>query len=458
MAGYLPLDGQAAAPARAPETSTRYVYLISIVAATAGLLFGFDIAVINGALIFLREQFVWNDLQTEIAAGSLLLGCAGGASVAGGLSDRFGRKRILMLAAILFAASSLATALPRGLAEFVVARLAAGAATGIASVVAPLYISENAPRHIRGRLVTFNQMAIVSGILLAYLVNWGLAGVGASAWRWMFASAAVPATALGVALLFVPESSRWLIRQGRYEEGRKVLRSLGAAGEFDEIRATVSQEEGSLRQLLEPGLRRPLVIAVMLAFLQQVTGVNTVLYYGSIIFREHVGEKSAVAAIGVNVIIGIINVLATIVAIWVIDRIGRKPLLLASSGGMAASLIALGLAFRMSPPPAMVVLGVMLCYVGCFGIGMGPGVWVVMSELFPTSIRGRAMSIATITLWLSCLLLTATFLSLVSALGAAGAFWIYAALSAFAFVFVWRVTPETRGKSLEEIESMWRRR
>ena len=433
------------------------MHLVSIVAATAGLLFGFDIAVINGALIFLREQFLWSDFQTEIAVGSLLLGCAIGASAAGWLSDRFGRRRILMLAAVLFAASSLATALPRNLGEFSAARLAAGSATGIASMVAPLYISENSPRHIRGRLVTFNQMAIVSGILLAYIVNWSLAGIGPSAWRWMFAAAAVPATALGIALLFVPESPRWLIRQQRYDEARRVLRSLGASGEFDEIRETVAAEQGSLRQLLQPGLRKPLVIAVMLAFLQQVTGVNTVLYYGSIIFREHVGERSVAAAIGVNVVIGIVNFLATIVAIWIIDRVGRKPLLLASSGGMAASLIVLGLAFTMTPPPAMVVLGVMLAYVASFGIGMGPGVWVVMSELFPTSIRGRAMSIATITLWLSSLLLTATFLSLVSALGASGAFWIYAALSAFTFVFVWRVTPETRGKSLEEIEKMWRR-
>ena len=433
------------------------MHLVSIVAATAGLLFGFDIAVINGALIFLREQFLWSDFQTEIAVGSLLLGCAIGASAAGWLSDRFGRRRILMLAAVLFAASSLATALPRNLGEFIAARLAAGIATGIASMVAPLYISENSPRHIRGRLVTFSQMAIVSGILLAYIVNWSLAGIGPSAWRWMFAAAAVPATALGIALLFVPESPRWLIRQQRYDEARRVLRSLGASGEFDEIRETVAAEQGSLRQLLQPGLRKPLVIAVMLAFLQQVTGVNTVLYYGSIIFREHVGERSVAAAIGVNVVIGIVNFLATIVAIWIIDRVGRKPLLLASSGGMAASLIVLGLAFTMTPPPAMVVLGVMLAYVASFGVGMGPGVWVVMSELFPTSIRGRAMSIATITLWLSSLLLTATFLSLVSALGASGAFWIYAALSAFTFVFVWRVTPETRGKSLEEIEKMWRR-
>jgi MFS family permease len=195
----------------------------------------------------------------------------------------------------------------------------------------------------------------------------------------------------------------------------------------------------------------------MLAFLQQVTGVNTVLYYGAIIFREHVGERSVAAAIGVNVIIGVMNLLATIVAIWIIDRVGRKPLLLASSGGMAASLIAMGMAFNMSPPPAMLVLVVILCYVACFGIGMGPGVWVVMSELFPTSIRGRAMALATVTLWLSCLLLTSTFLSLVSAVGASGAFWIYAVLSAFTFFFVWRVTPETRGKSLEEIEKMWRK-
>jgi SP family arabinose:H+ symporter-like MFS transporter len=439
----------------------RYAYRIATVAAAAGLLFGFDIAVINGALVFLRAEFALSQLQTEVAAGALLAGCAAGASVAGSLSDWLGRRRILILAAALFAASSIAAALPHNLAEFIGARLAAGIATGIASMLAPLYIAENSPAAIRGRLVTFNQMAIVSGILVAYLVNWSLAGLGPHSWRWMFAAAAVPAIAFWIGMLFMPESPRWLVKQGLDFEALQILGRLEgpcrAAHELRAIQDAVREEKESLRQLLEPGFRTPLVIAVTMAILQQITGVNTVLYYGSLIFRDQVGNHSTSDALGLNVIIGGINFLATIVAIWIIDRAGRKPLLMASSGGMAVSLVVLGAAFRHQPVPAALVLAAILAYVTSFGIGMGPGVWVLMSELFPTRIRGRAMAIATVALWLASLLLTVTFLSLVSAIGPSGTFWLYAALSAFTFVFLWRVVPETRKKTLEEIERMWRR-
>lgn len=443
------------------KPSDAYAYLIAVVAALSGLLFGFDIAVINGAIVFLREQFRLSDVQTEVAAGALLLGCAIGAAVAGTLSDRFGRKKILIFSAILFAVSSIAAGLPRGMNEFIAARLLAGVAVGVASMLAPLYIAENSPPRIRGRLVAFNQMAIVTGILMAYLVNWLLSGVGPNAWRWMFAVAAIPALLFWFAMLFVPESARWLIKQSRYEEAMRVLTRLAGAEdakvEFEDIRQAVQEEESSLRQLFHPGARLPLIIAVTLAILQQITGVNTVLYYGALIFKEQVGEKSASAAIFVNVVVGATNFLATIIAIWIIDKVGRKPLLLASSGGMAVALLVLGFVFRMDPPPATMVLTVILCYVFCFAIGLGPGVWVLMSELFPTRIRGRAMGIATVSLWLACLLLTSTFLSLVSAIQASGTFWVYAAICVFTFVFIWRVTPETKGKTLEEIERMWKR-
>ena len=441
---------------------SRYAYRIATVAAAAGLLFGFDIAVINGALVFLRAQFALSELQTEIAAGALLLGCAAGASIAGSLSDWLGRRRILMVAAALFAISSLGAALPRNLGEFIAARLAAGVATGIASMLAPLYIAENSPSRIRGRLVTFNQWAIVSGILLAYLVNWMLAGLGPQCWRWMFAAAAAPALVFWIGLIFVPESPRWLVKQQLDYEALQVLVRLEgasqAAHELREIQDTVREEEDSLRQLLEPAFRRPLVIAVTLAVLQQITGVNTVFYYASLIFHDQVGTRSTASALGLNVIIGCINFLATIVAIWMIDRAGRKPLLLVSSAGMAVSLVVLGAAFLVHPVPAGLVLLVILAYVVSFGVGMGPGVWVLMSELFPTRIRGRAMAIATVALWLASLLLTVTFLSLVSAFGPSATFWLYAALSVLTFVFLWRVVPETKGKSLEQIEHMWRER
>jgi SP family arabinose:H+ symporter-like MFS transporter len=441
-------------------TGGAYAYRIATVAAAAGLLFGFDIAVINGALVFLRAQFALSELQTEIAAGALLLGCAAGASVAGSLSDWLGRRRILIVAASLFAVSSLGAALPHNLVEFIVARLAAGMATGIASMLAPLYIAENSPPAIRGRLVTFNQFAIVTGILIAYLVNWALSGLGPECWRWMFAAAAVPAVIFWIGLLFVPESPRWLVKQGRDFEALEILNRLSgarqAALDLREIQDAVQDEQESLAQLLQPGFRVPLIIAVTLAILQQITGVNTVLYYGSLIFRDQVGHQTTSSALGLNVIIGGINFLATIVAIWIIDKAGRKPLLLASSGGMALSLVALGAAFRVQPVPAYLVLGAILAYVTSFGIGMGPGVWVLMSELFPTRIRGRAMAIATVALWLASLLLTITFLSLVTAIGPSGTFWLYAGLSAFTFVFIWRIVPETRAKTLEQIERMWK--
>ena len=441
--------------------SRLYVYLIVSVAACAGLLFGFDIAVINGAIVFLRSQFRLSDLQTEVAAGSLLLGCALGAGFAGILSDRYGRRRTLIGAAALFAISSVAAAVPDSLNEFIVARVLAGIATGIASMLAPMYIAENSPPELRGRFVTFNQLAIVSGILLAYLANCAFAATGPNAWRWMFAAAAAPAIAFCVALLFVPESPRWLIKEHRKDEAMRILVRIAgqqrAHAEAEEIRRTLEEEAGSLRELTRPGLRLPLIIAVTLAILQQISGVNTVLYYGALIFRQQSGEQSATGAIALNVAVGVVNAISTLVAIAVIDKIGRKPLLLLSSAGMAASLTWMGFAFRIAPPPTMLILFAILCYVFSFGAGMGPGVWVLMSELFPTRVRGRAMAVATVSLWLACLLLTSTFLSLVGAIGAAGAFWGYAGICVFSFFFIWRVPPETKGRTLEEIERFWKR-
>jgi SP family arabinose:H+ symporter-like MFS transporter len=441
--------------------STGYVYLVSIVAAVSGLLFGFDIAVINGAIVFLRRQFALTDVQTEFAASSLLAGCVAGASIAGVLSDRYGRRRILILSALLFAASSFGAALPRGLMEFAAARFLGGIAIGMASVLAPLYIAEVAPPAIRGRLVSLNQMAIVSGILLAYLTNWGLSFFGPGSWRWMFASAAVPSLAFFTALFFVPESPRWLTRQGRFDEALGILTRVAGseqgACELRQIRAAIDEESGSLAQLLAPGLRRALLIGVVLAVLQQITGINTVLFYGSIIFKEHAGSGSESSAIAANVLVGVINFLATIVALWVIDKVGRKPLLIVSAGGMALAETGMGIAFLFQPPPGALILALAGMCAAFFAVGLGPGVWVMMSELFPTRIRGRAMSIATISLWVACAALTFTFLSLVKAIGASGAFWLYASMCAITVLFVWLVTPETKGKTLEEIEEIWRR-
>jgi sugar porter (SP) family MFS transporter len=435
-----------------------YSYRIASVTALSGFLFGFDTAIINGAIVFLRRHFQWTEVQTEFAAGSLLAGCALGAGIAGALSDRFGRKIVLLLAAVIFALSSVATALPNGLGEFVAARMVAGVAIGIASMLAPLYIAEVSPAAIRGRLVSMNQLAIVLGILVSYLVGWALAGLGEESWRWMFAVAAAPSLLFFGALFSVPESPRWLVKEGRHAEAARVLARLGEPpSQLGEIERAIAEESGSLRQLFEKGLRRPLAIGVTLAILQQVTGINTVLYYGSIIFTEQAGAASTSAALWANVLVGAMNLAFTVVALFTIDRLGRKVLLISAAAGMGVSLTVLGFVFRAGSATPTSVLALILCYVACFSFGMGPGVWVVISELFPTRIRGRAMSLATVALWLACLLITVTFLSLVKAFTAAGAFWIYALMCACTVWFVWKFTPETKGKKLEEIEQQWKR-
>lgn len=442
--------------AHTQSQSSGYLYRVSSVAALSGFLFGFDTAIINGAIVFLRRHFRWTEIETEFAAGSLLAGCALGAGAAGALSDRFGRKTVLLLSAVIFALSSIATALPNSLGEFVAARVVAGVAIGIASMLAPLYIAEVSPAAIRGRLVSMNQLAIVLGILVSYLAGWGLAGLGEGSWRWMFAVAAVPSLLFFGALFFVPESPRWLVKEGRHGEAGQVLARLGEPPSLLlEIERTIAEERGSLRQLIENSMRRPLLIGVTLAVLQQVTGINTVLYYGSIIFTEQAGAESTSAALWANVLVGAMNLVFTIAALFTIDRLGRKALLISAAAGMGASLTALGVVFSIGSATPSRVLGLILCYVAFFSFGMGPGVWVVISEMFPTRIRGRAMSVATVALWLACLLITLTFLSLVKALTAAGAFWTYAFMCACTVWFVWRLTPETKGKNLEEIEQHW---
>jgi len=433
-----------------------YSYRITAVTALSGFLFGFDTAIINGAIVFLRRQFQWTDGETGLAASSLLAGCALGAGIAGTLSDRYGRRAVLLLAAAIFAVSSIATALPNSLAAFAIARIVAGLAIGIASMLAPMYIAEVSPAAIRGRLVSMNQLAIVLGILVSYLAGWALAGLGDSSWRWMFAIAALPSLLFFAALFSVPESPRWLVKEGRRDEAARILSRLGEpSSQLDTIARTIAEESGSIRQLLRPGLRRPLLIGVTLAILQQVTGINTVLYYGSIIFTEQAGAQSTSSALWSNVLIGAMNLIFTVIALFSIDRLGRRTLLMTAAGGMGIALAALASVFASGAANPTRILALILCYVAFFSFGMGPGVWVVIAELFPTRIRGRAMSIATVALWLACLLITFTFLSLVRTFTAAGAFALYALLCGVTVWFVWRFTPETKGMHLEEIEQHW---
>jgi len=426
-----------------------------MVAAIGGLLFGFDTAVINGAIVFIKGQFALSDAQTEIAASSLLLGCVVGASVAAFTSDRFGRKRVLLAAAALFTLSSIGAALPRDLLEFAVARLVGGIAIGIASTLSPLYIAEIAPAQQRGLLVCLNQLAIVAGILLSYSVNYLLTGAGPANWRWMFASAAVPSIAFLFTLLFIPESPRWLVQKGRVQQAESFLvRSVGpqaAAIEIRAIRNAIAEERG---ELLDPAFRKALMVAIVIALASQFTGINTIIYYGSIVFLEHVPHQTASTALWANVIIGVINFVATIAGMLLIDRSGRKRLLSSAFGGMALSLIGVSAAIRFQASGTVVLIFV-LTYVACFAVGVGTGTWVLMAEICPTRVRGRAMAVATVCLWCGTLLVTLTFLSLVNLFTAAGVFLLYAVISIGAFLFVWRGVPETKGKTLEEIEAYW---
>jgi sugar porter (SP) family MFS transporter len=440
---------------RSETGSKRYLYLPASVAAIGGLLFGFDTAVINGAIVFLKRQFALTDAQTEFGASSLLLGCVFGAALAAFTTDRFGRKKLLLAAAALFTISSIGTGLAGNLAEFVIARVVGGLAIGLASTLSPLYIAEISPARIRGLLVSVNQLAIVTGILLSYSVNYGLTGAGPSNWRWMFASAAVPSIFFLLALLFVSESPRWLVQNGREDEAEHFLARINgsdvAQTEIRAIRSAVAEESGNI---FDPAFRKPLLVAVLIGLFSQFTGINTIIYYGSLVFLEHVPKQTASTALFANVMIGVINFAATFVGMYLIDRVGRRPLMTSAFGGMAVSLVGVAVAIR-AQAPALAVLILVLIYVACFAIGIGTGTWVVMSEISPTRIRGRAMSIATVLLWCGTLIVTLTFLSLTRLLTAPGAFLLYAVICIAAVLFVSLAVPETKGRTLEEIESWW---
>jgi sugar porter (SP) family MFS transporter len=440
---------------RAQGGLVRYLYLPAAVAAIGGLLFGFDTAVINGAIVFLKRQFALSDSQTEFGASSLLLGCVFGASLAAFTSDRFGRKKSLLAAAALFTVSSIGAALPRNITQFVIARMVGGLAIGLASTLSPLYIAEISPARIRGLLVSVNQLAIVTGILLSYSVNYGLTGAGPANWRWMFASAAVPSAFFLLTLLSVPESPRWLVQKGRETEAEHILSRIkgrdAARVEILAIHSAVAEESGNV---LDPAFRKPLVVAVLIALFSQFTGINTIIYYGSLVFLEHVPNQTASTALWANVMIGAINFVATLLGMYLIDRVGRKPLMTSAFAGMAASLVGIAASIHFQAP-ALAVLLLVLGYVACFAIGIGTGTWVLMSEICPNRVRGRAMSIATLFLWCGTLLVTLTFLSLVRVLTAPGAFLLYAAICIAAVLFVRLAVPETKGHSLEEIESWW---
>ena len=439
------------------KKATFYVIAVTVVAAIGGLIFGFDTAIVAGATRYMKDQFSLNSLQEGLAVSIVLIGCMFGAGLAGPISDRIGRRRFMLVSAVLFLASAVGCALARTIPGFLAFRFVGGLGIGSASVLSPLYIAEISPARIRGALVSVNQMAIVTGILLAFLVNWLFAGAGPSNWRYMYATGAIPSVVFFLLLLRVPESPRWLVKKGREEEAAHVLTRVdtpeAAARGLRDIKETLALEEGSFGELFKPGFRRPILIAIVLAVFQQITGINAILYYAPRIFES--AGFARMSAIGQSTIIGFANMLFTVVAIVLADRVGRRPLLLVATGGMGVSLVLLGAAFRYQFLPASALLFVILLYIAFFASAMGPLVWVVMAEIFPIRMRGAAMGLATLILWFADFVVTLTFPVISDKLNASAAFWIYAAMCVFDLVFMIFYLPETKGKSLEEIERHW---
>ncbi len=451
-------------PHRAPDASAAqgsrlYLYLVSAVAAVGGLLFGYDTAVISGAGTYVKDHFRLDAAAEGFMVSSLLVGCMIGAGAAGTISDRLGRKRVLLAAAVLYVVSAVLAGLPRTLTELVLARFVGGLAVGVSSMVSPTYIAEIAPARIRGALVTLNQMAIVTGILLAYLACGLLVEAGRDNWRWMFASAAVPAFGLFIALTYVPESPRWLAKQGLWQPAFEVLARVGGAAhaetELAEIRDSLTREAGSLRDLFGPGLRLALLIAVVLAVLGQISGINAVIYYGPRIFQQ-AGFVQKADSVWATVPIGVTNMIVTVISLAVIDRIGRRPLLAVGTAGMAASMVLAGLRMGSDALHPAAKVAIILLYVASFGLGVGGVVWVVISEIFPNRVRGRGVAIATVAVWGACLAVAQTFPVLQELLGER-VFFIYAVLAGLMCAFVLAFVPETRGRSLEQIERAWSR-
>lgn len=436
------------------------VFGIAAVAAMGGLLFGYDTGVISGALLFLKRQFTLSPLSQETVVSSVLVGCIIGAALSGRLADRWGRRNLILMCAAVFLAGALVTALADGVKVIITGRVLIGLAIGAASFAVPLYISEIAPPSARGALVSLNQLMITIGIVVSYLADDCFAQLPQN-WRYMFGSGVAPAVALGLGMLFLPQSPRWLLSRRRSQKARDVLaRTLGpeaAEREVGEIRATLESEAaGSPAMLWSPWVRPALAVGVLIMLFQQATGINTVIYYAPTIF-EMAGFTSDTAAISATVGVGLVNVLFTVVSIWLLDRWGRKPLLSLGLAGMVISLAALGLAFHLQgdlgPSLKWVAVGSITVYIASFAVSLGPIAWLLIAEIYPLQIRGRAMGLATLANWLFNFLVAMSFLSIIELLGKAGAFWLYGAIGMVGWFFCRWYVPETRGATLEQIEA-----
>jgi SP family galactose:H+ symporter-like MFS transporter len=431
------------------------VYAISAFAALTGLIFGYDTGIISGAILFIKKDFALSAFQIEVVVSAVLLGALIGSGLSGRLTDRFGRRKILVLTAITFIIGSLASAFSLNASELIVARTILGIAIGVGSFTAPLYLAEIAPQRIRGMLVSLNQLAITIGIVFSYLINYCFSAHGR--WPWMLGLGVLPASILLLGSLFLPESPRWMILKGLEPKARAILQAIRADTdidkEFSEIQQTVYMEKGTHRLLFAKWVRPILFISLGLGFFQQATGINSIIYYAPTVLQM-AGFKQAGGAILATLGIGIINVLFTIIALPLIDHWGRRPLLLGGLSGMFISFIVMGIAFYYPRSGILpwAAVGSMLVYIASFAMSFGPIMWLMISEIFPLSIRGVGVSLAISASWGFNMLVSLTFLTLIQVMGPSHTFWLYALVCVLGWFFVYFIVPETKACSLEQIE------
>ena len=438
------------------DTKKNQLLIFSTAAALGGLLFGFDTGVISGAIHFIKIEFNLNAYQEGFAVSNLMIACVIGALLAGPIADWTGRKKVLILCAVLFTVSAILSSLPRSFTELVIARFIGGMGVGMASVVSPMYIAEISPAKIRGRLVALNQLAIVVGILLSYLSNWLLVDTGINNWRYMLVAEILPAITFLVGLFFIPESPRWLTKEGLEKEALDVLNVVAgeanADHELQEVKKSLAEKRTSLKELLHPSLRRVLIVGILFSLFAHITGIDTIIYYGPIIFLES-GFKTDSALLA-SVMIGITNLIFTFVGMAMIDKAGRKFLLLVGLAGMGISMTLVGLCMQSDMISAKWTLLWIMTYIASFAMSIGVVIWVYLSEIYPTRVRGQALSVATMVLWLGNVILTQLFPVMMERFGG-GTFYIFSFICLLAFIFTWTMVKETKGVSLEEIEEMW---
>lgn len=452
-----------------------FVYFICLVSAMGGLLFGYDWVVIGGAKPFYEVYFdiSGNAPMQGLAMSTALIGCLIGALLAGMMADKYGRKRLLIFAAFVFFVSSLGTGAADSFTLFILARLIGGIAIGLAADLSPMYIAEVAPTHIRGKLVTLNQLTIVIGILGAQVVNMLIAEPvastassvdilnswnGQTGWRWMFWAVCVPSGLFFLLALLIPESPRWLFQVNKIEKARRVLAKVGGndyakdeINSFVEAQKTISNEHGSLKMLFSKKMRPLLIIGLVIAVFQQWSGTNVIFNYAQEIFQA---AGYGISEVLMNIVVtGIANLLFTFVAIFTVEKLGRKILMMIGAAGLAGIYFILGLCYFFEVSGFMMII-LVVCAIGFYAMSLGPITWVLLSEIFPNRVRGVAMAVCTGALWIASFLLTYTFPILNKGLGTGGTFIIYSVICLCGFIFIFRKIPETKGKSLEQLEKM----